>query len=54
MECEEVEATIEELKTADEIFLTSAGLGVVQVEEFEGRELQRNDHTIMKLLPSRS
>jgi branched-chain amino acid aminotransferase len=53
MDCEEVESGIEELQTADEIFLTSAGIGVVQVAEFEGRTLQRNEHAIMKLVPSR-
>jgi branched-subunit amino acid aminotransferase/4-amino-4-deoxychorismate lyase len=54
IDCEEVVVGIEELRSANEIFLTSAGIGVVQIAEFEGRELQRNDHTIMKLLPSRS
>ena len=33
IDCEEVEAGIEELKTADEIFLTSAGIGMVQVSD---------------------
>ncbi|PYS98781.1 MAG: hypothetical protein DMF63_14415 [Acidobacteria bacterium] len=53
LECEEVEVGIEALKTADEIFLTSAGIGVVQVAGFDGREIQRSDHALLKLLPSR-
>ena len=53
IDCDEVEAGIEELRSADKIFLTSAGIGVVQVAEFEGRKLQRNQHAIMKLVPFR-
>jgi 4-amino-4-deoxychorismate lyase len=53
IDCDEVALGIEELRTADEIFLTSAGLGVVQVAEFDGRKVQRNEHAIMKLVPSR-
>lgn len=51
LECEEVEADIEAIREADEIFLTSAGIGVVQVAEFEGRELENSDHPITKILP---
>ena len=54
IDCEEAEVGIEELRSANEIFLTSAGIGVVQVAEFEGRQLQHDDHTIMKLLRSGS
>ena len=53
IDCEEVEAGIEDLRDADEIFLTSAGIGVAQVAEFEERKLQRNQHAVMKLIPSR-
>ncbi len=49
--CEEVEAGIEALHEADEIFLTSAGLGSVQAAEFEGRPLKRADHPLIRLLP---
>ena len=52
--CEEVEAGIEELRTADDMFLTSAGLGVVQVSDFEGQNLPRRDHAITDLLPTRA
>jgi branched-subunit amino acid aminotransferase/4-amino-4-deoxychorismate lyase len=52
LECEEVEVRIEELLSADEMFLTSAGLGVAQVSEFEGRKLRGEPHSIGGLLPS--
>ena len=51
MQCEEVEAGIEDLRGAEAIFLTSAGLGVVQVAEFESRKLTRVDHPITRILP---
>lgn len=46
----EVRSGIESMHIADEIFLTSAGLGVVQVSEFEGRVLKRQPHPITELL----
>jgi branched-subunit amino acid aminotransferase/4-amino-4-deoxychorismate lyase len=51
LECEEVEEEIEAILEAEEIFLTSAGIGVVQVGEFEGRELRCGEHPITKVLP---
>ena len=51
--CKEVHGGIEELKSAEKIFLTSAGIGVVQVAEFEGRKMDLRDHPIMKLVPAR-
>ena len=51
LECEEVEASIDELRNADQIFLTSAGLGVVAVAEFEGRKLANGPHPILELMP---
>lgn len=51
VECEEVEAGIEELRSADEIFLTSAGVGVVQVAKFEERNKTGEPHPIVTLLP---
>jgi branched-chain amino acid aminotransferase len=51
LECDEVEVGIEELKEADRIFLTSAGIGVVSVAEAGGRELDTSDHPISSLLP---
>lgn len=50
-ECEEVEAEIGELDKADSIFLTSAGLGVVEVAVFEGRRLSSSDNAILSVLP---
>lgn len=49
--CKEVEADIEALRAADEIFLTSAGIGTVQAAEFEGRPLRRADHPLIRLMP---
>ena len=49
--CEEVEADIDTLRTADEIFLTSAGLGVVQVQEFDDRSFAQEPHEITRLVP---
>lgn len=51
LECAEVEAKHEELLSADDIFLTSAGIGVVQVAEFEGRAMQRQPHGILAVVP---
>jgi branched-subunit amino acid aminotransferase/4-amino-4-deoxychorismate lyase len=51
LECVEVEAGIAELNSADDIFLTSAGVGVVQIDEFDGRSLTLNPHPITELLP---
>ncbi len=51
IDCREVEAQIEELETSEAIFLTSAGIGVVQVAEFEGKRFEKIDHPILHLLP---
>lgn len=53
-ECEEIEAEIEALKNADSIFLTSAGIGVVQAAEFDGKILNKRTHEILRLLPDRN
>ena len=47
LECLEIEGGIEELESADDIFLTSAGVGILQVDEFNGRLLELNRHSIM-------
>lgn len=39
VECEEIETSIETLETAEQIFLTSAGLGMVAVLDIDGRAL---------------
>lgn len=51
LECEEIEAGVQSLQEADEIFLTSAGIGVVQAAEFDGRKLRLGDHPIKRILP---
>ena len=51
LECREVEAGIEELDTADAIYLTSAGLGVTSVAEFDSHRFSPTDHPITRLLP---
>lgn len=51
IECEEVEAGIEELENAERIFLTSAGIGVVAVAALNGRKLDTMAHTMPSLLP---
>lgn len=51
LECEEVEAGIDAVREADEIFLTSAGLGIVQAAAFEGRPLGKRQHEIFDLFP---
>ena len=50
IECQEVEATLDDIKHADAIFLTSAGLGVVQVAELESRTLEKIEHPILSLV----
>ena len=51
IECEEVEEADATIHPTDAVFLTSAGLGVVVVEEIEGKKLSAIDHPILHLLP---
>ena len=51
LEVSEVEAAIDDLREADAIFLASAGLGVVQVDQFDGRAMPDIDHAITRLVP---
>lgn len=48
-DCEEVEASIAVLENADAIFLTSAGIGIVQASEFDRREFCEVSHPITDL-----
>ena len=48
--CKEVETDIEELGSAERMFLTSAGIGVVAVAEFEGRRLDKSPHPLTQLI----
>ena len=49
-DCCEIETGIEELHSADAIYLTSAGLGIVAVAEFDDRKLPNPPHQITELL----
>lgn len=51
LDCEEVETGVEDLGTADRIFLTSAGVGAIAAAEFEGRRLDTSEHPLLSLLP---
>lgn len=51
VDCFEVLEGLESLRTADAIFLTSAGIGVVQTAEIDGRKLPKIDHAILNLSP---
>lgn len=50
IDCKEVEVPVDAVKDADAIFLTSAGIGIVQVTEFEDRVFSEFVHPITKLL----
>lgn len=52
IECREVEAVIEVLDNADAIFLTSAGLGIHQINHFNGRNMSDRVHPITALITS--
>lgn len=54
MECHEVEAPIEELEQADAVFLASAGLGILQIAELDGRKLSAEKHPILDLWPPKT
>lgn len=52
LDCSEVECAIDELKSADAIFLSSAGMGVVEAAEFDGISYGRSGHRILELAPA--
>lgn len=52
--CQEVEAEIDVLAEADAIFLTSAGIGVVAVAEFDNKRLSDTGHPITNLLAAKT
>lgn len=52
LECDEVEAAIEELSSADAIYLTSAGIGITAAAVFIDRNLTNARHPILELLKS--
>jgi branched-subunit amino acid aminotransferase/4-amino-4-deoxychorismate lyase len=49
--CSEVEFGADDLAAADNIFLTSAGLGVVRVSSLDERIFPEKEHPILGLLP---
>ena len=51
LECLEIVQGIDALKKADSIFLTSAGIGVLQAAEFDGRAFKTQPYEILELLP---
>lgn len=52
LECAEAEINIEELRRADAIFLTSAGLGIVEAACFDEQNFGPSGHAILTLLGS--
>lgn len=51
IDCSEVQACVDDVRTADAIFLTSAGLGIIEVHEFDGKKFERSEHPIIGLWP---
>lgn len=51
LDCEEVTAGIDDVRTSDAVFLTSAGIGIRQVRRLEERVFDRLDHSILELWP---
>lgn len=50
LDCEEVRAGLGDISSADAVFLTSAGLGVVRVKLFETHQFKEVDHPILELI----
>lgn len=50
LDCDEIETGIEDLESADRIFVTSSGLGIVGVADFGGRPLDTSAHPLLRLL----
>lgn len=49
VKCDEVEAELKELDTADAVYMTSAGLGIAAVQELDGKQLGNLPHPITDL-----
>jgi branched-subunit amino acid aminotransferase/4-amino-4-deoxychorismate lyase len=47
---EETKADLAEFERADEIFLTSAGIGVVQIAEFQNKKCSRKAHELTRVI----
>ena len=50
-DCREVTVATDELRSADSIFVTSAGIGVRQFYKFDEREFTDSAHPLLDLLP---
>ncbi len=50
LECDEVEAELDELSDAEAVFLTSAGLGVIRADILDGRAMPAGVHAIQQLI----
>jgi len=50
--CVEIKTGLETLRKADAIFLTSAGIGIVQVGEFENRKFELKFDNITQAIPN--
>jgi branched-chain amino acid aminotransferase len=50
-DCREVEAGIDELDSAQAIFLTSAGIGIVEAAEFNLRKMKASNNPVRSLWP---
>ena len=53
LECKEVEELYDKVYKADAVFLTSAGLGVVQASDLAGWKPKISDHPILYLIPQK-
>ena len=51
LDCIEAESGIESIEVADAVFLTSAGLGVIEAASFNDRTFGPSDHEILKAIP---
>jgi branched-chain amino acid aminotransferase len=51
LDCEEVEVGIEEFNKTEALFLTSAGIGIVRVRDFDGKQFDASEYEIQKLSP---
>jgi len=52
--CDEVCAEVDELVSADAVFITSAGIGIRPVRAIDDRTFERVEHEIMHLLPPKT
>lgn len=51
IDCREVEAGIDAIEQSEAIYLTSAGLGIVRLAEFDGKTFSERSHPLRSLWP---